>query len=82
MSHRLVARTLFVAATAAAMTGTPVLPAAAAARGTEVFVEVTPNTVQAGDQVRIQASCDGNDRQARVRPRPRTQGRARSGRTS
>lgn len=67
MSHRFVARTLFVAATAAAMTGTLALPAAAAARGTEVFVEVTPSTVQAGEQVQIQASCDGNDRQARVR---------------
>jgi hypothetical protein len=58
---------LFVAATAAAMTGTSALPAAAASRGAEVFVEVTPSTVQAGDQVEIQASCDGNDRQASVR---------------
>ena len=67
MSHRFVARILFVAATAAAMTGTSALPAAAASRGVEVFVEVTPSTVQAGDQVEIQASCDGNDRQASVR---------------
>jgi len=67
MSHTFVARTFFVAATAAAMTGAFALPAAAAARGAEVFVEVTPSTVQAGDQVEIQGSCDGNDRQASVR---------------
>jgi hypothetical protein len=78
MSHTFVARTIFVAVTAAAMTGVPALPAAAAARdpaasppaaarGAEVFVEVTPSTVQSGDQVEIQASCDGNDRQASVR---------------
>ncbi|BCB90261.1 hypothetical protein [Phytohabitans suffuscus] len=36
-------------------------------RGAEVFVEVTPSTVQAGDQVEIQASCDGDDREASVR---------------
>jgi hypothetical protein len=67
MSHNFVARMFFVAATAVAMTVTTVLPAAAAARGAEVFVEVTPSTVQAGDQVEIQASCDGNDKQANVR---------------
>ncbi|MDQ7903821.1 hypothetical protein RB614_04720 [Phytohabitans sp. ZYX-F-186] len=32
-----------------------------------MFVQVTPSTVQAGDQVEIQASCDGNDREATVR---------------
>ncbi|BCB77590.1 hypothetical protein Pflav_040000 [Phytohabitans flavus] len=78
MSYNLVARTLFVATTAAAMTGLPALQAAAAppmsgetpsaaARGTELFVQVTPSTVQSGQQVEIQASCDGNDRDADVR---------------
>jgi hypothetical protein len=67
MSHNFVARAIFIAATAAAMTGIPAAQAAAAERGAEVFVEVTPNTVQAGDQVTIQASCDGNDRMASVR---------------
>lgn len=38
-----------------------------AARGTEVFVKVTPSTVQAGDQLSIQASCGTNDRAASVR---------------
>jgi hypothetical protein len=66
MSYTFVARTIFVAATAAAVIGVPALPAAAS-RGADVFVEVTPSTVQAGDQVEIQAGCDGNDQQARVR---------------
>ncbi|MEU6202389.1 hypothetical protein ABZ814_02195 [Micromonospora musae] len=45
-----------------------VLVGAAPARaGENVFVEVTPNSVQAGDKVRIRASCDNsNNRQAQV----------------
>ncbi|WP_262284612.1 hypothetical protein [Micromonospora sp. MA102] len=45
-----------------------VLSTAAPARaGENVFVEVTPNSVQAGSRVSIRASCDGNnDRQAQV----------------
>ncbi|MFC0527538.1 hypothetical protein [Phytohabitans kaempferiae] len=49
---------------AAATTATP-MPAAE--RGAEVFVEVTPSTVQAGDQVDIRANCNGNNRGASVR---------------
>lgn len=70
MSYRNVARAMLVAATAAALAGLPAVQAVAAApaaRGAEIFVEVTPSTVQAGEQVDIQASCDGNDKQATVR---------------
>lgn len=35
--------------------------------GQNVFIEVTPNTVQAGERVSLRAGCDGaNDRQATV----------------
>ncbi|MEV4811616.1 hypothetical protein [Micromonospora avicenniae] len=44
-----------------------VLAGAAPARaGENVFVEVTPNSVQAGERVNIRASCDNNNRQAQV----------------
>jgi hypothetical protein len=72
MSYNFVARTMFVVTTAAVMVGAPPLASLSAAsapatRGAEVFVEVTPRTVQAGEQVEIQASCDGNDQEATVR---------------
>ncbi|GAA4443395.1 hypothetical protein [Phytohabitans houttuyneae] len=71
MSNNLVARAMFVVATSAAVLAGPTAlvsgSAASAARGAEVFVEVTPRTVQAGEQVDIQASCDGNDQAANVR---------------
>jgi hypothetical protein len=64
---RFVARAISAGVAAAALTGAPALPGAAAARAGNVFVEVTPNTVQAGDRVNIRASCDdGNNRQANV----------------
>jgi hypothetical protein len=70
MSYSFVARSIFVGVTAVAIAGTPAAahgPSSAAARGSEAFVEVTPSTVQSGEKVDIQASCDGNDRQATVR---------------
>ncbi|WP_230414895.1 hypothetical protein [Micromonospora tarapacensis] len=51
-----------------ALIGAFVLVGAAPARaGENTFVEVTPNSVQAGSRVHIRASCDNaNDRQAEV----------------
>ncbi|WBB54625.1 hypothetical protein [Verrucosispora sp. WMMD573] len=44
-----------------------VLPGAPARANENTFVEVTPNSVQAGSRVHIRASCDNaNDRQAEV----------------
>ncbi|MFF5175119.1 hypothetical protein ACFY3U_21120 [Micromonospora sp. NPDC000089] len=51
-----------------ALVGAMVLAAATPARaGDNVFVEVTPNSVQAGSRVTVRASCDGaNNKQAEV----------------
>jgi hypothetical protein len=48
---------------AAAVAVSPALAGAAAAAP---FVRVTPSTVQAGEQVEIQASCDANKQEATV----------------
>ncbi|WP_235944772.1 hypothetical protein [Verrucosispora sioxanthis] len=57
----------FVLIAAFALAGL-LLPGTAPARaGENTFVEVTPNSVQAGSRVNIRASCDNaNDRQAEV----------------
>jgi hypothetical protein len=70
---RFVARTISVGVAVAAFSGASALPGAAAQPVTpppqagNTFVEVTPNTVQAGERVNIRATCDdGNTRQANV----------------
>jgi hypothetical protein len=50
-----------------ALRAAPAASASAGPQNADVFVQVTPSTVQAGDQVEIQASCDGNDEAATVR---------------
>lgn len=55
------------ASDSAALRGAPAASTPAGAQGREVFVQVTPSTVQAGEQVEIQASCDGNNEAATVR---------------
>ncbi|MGW0430971.1 hypothetical protein ACWDV4_00255 [Micromonospora sp. NPDC003197] len=63
---RFVGRAFATGAAGVALTGALVLPGAAAAAG-NTFVEVTPNTVQAGERVSIRANCDdGNNRQGNV----------------
>ena len=55
------------AASTAAVLGCAVLLGAGPALAANTFVEVTPDTAQAGNRVNIRASCDGaNDRQAQV----------------
>ncbi|WP_229403512.1 hypothetical protein [Micromonospora okii] len=63
-SHRVLATVL----TVLGLVGAFVLAAAAPARaGENTFVEVTPNSAQAGSRVDIRASCDNdNNRQAEV----------------
>lgn len=55
------------AGAAAATLGCAVLLGAGPALAANAFVEVTPDTAQAGTRVNLRASCDGaNDRQAQV----------------
>lgn len=63
-----VERALRAAVVMLALIGVSVLIAATPARaGENVFVEVNPSTVQAGNRVNIRASCDNdNNRQAEV----------------
>ncbi|MFC4146880.1 hypothetical protein ACFO0M_11530 [Micromonospora mangrovi] len=64
LSHRALAAVLTVLGLVGAFVFTTGTPARA---GTTVFIEVTPNSVQAGGRVNIRASCDSNnDRQAQV----------------
>lgn len=65
---RLTSRTLSVLLLALGLVGGSVLAGAAPARaGENTFVEVTPNSAQAGTRVNIRASCDNaNNRQADV----------------
>ncbi|WNM37074.1 hypothetical protein RMN56_17960 [Micromonospora halotolerans] len=64
LSHRALWAVLGLLGLVAAFVLTTAAPARA---GENVFVEVTPNSVQAGSRVSIRASCDGNnDRQAQV----------------
>jgi hypothetical protein len=64
LSHRALRAVLGLLGLVAAFVLTTAAPARA---GENVFVEVTPNSVQAGSRVSIRASCDGNnDRQAQV----------------
>jgi len=61
-----VGRTVATGVAGVALTGALVLPGAAA-QASNTFVEVTPNTVQAGERVSIRANCDdGNNRQGNV----------------
>ncbi len=63
-----VGRAAVVGAALTVLTGVPVVLDGGAARaGTNTFVEVTPNTAQAGSRVNLRASCDnGNNQQATV----------------
>lgn len=64
LSHRALWAVLGLLGLVAAFVLTTASPARA---GENVFVEVTPNSVQAGSRVSIRASCDdNNDRQAQV----------------
>ncbi|MEU7755926.1 hypothetical protein AB0B57_34610 [Micromonospora sp. NPDC049101] len=66
---RTINRALSSALALVALVGAFVLMSAASARaGENVFVEVTPNSVQAGSRVSIKASCDNdnNDRKSSV----------------
>ncbi|MET8908210.1 hypothetical protein [Micromonospora sp. NPDC004551] len=64
LSHRALRAVLGLLGLVAAFVLTIASPAHA---GENVFVEVTPNSVQAGSRVSIRASCDNNnDRQAQV----------------
>ncbi|MFR9779437.1 hypothetical protein ACL02O_25695 [Micromonospora sp. MS34] len=63
VAHRARSAVLSVLGLVAAFVLTTVTPARA---GENVFVEVTPNSAQAGTRVSIRASCDNNDRQAQV----------------
>lgn len=67
---RFVRQTARLAGTAAAtvlLSLAAVLLTAAPARAENTFVEVTPNTTQAGSRVNVRASCDnGNNNQANV----------------
>ena len=64
---RAVAAALARIVTAVLLTGGAVLATAAPARAAEIFVEVNPSTVQAGNQVGIRASCTDNNATAIVR---------------
>jgi hypothetical protein len=55
------------AAATLALTAATVLLAPAPARAADVFVEVNPSTVEAGNQVGIRASCPDNKVKATVR---------------
>ncbi|MFE9954045.1 hypothetical protein [Micromonospora sp. NPDC005299] len=63
LSHRTLWAVLGLLGLVAAFVLTTASPVRA---GENVFVEVTPNSVQAGSRVSIRASCDNNDRQAQV----------------
>ena len=64
LSQRALAAVLTVLGLVGAFVLATVTPARA---GENVFVEVTPNSAQAGTRVNIRASCDNNnDRQAQV----------------
>ncbi|MEU8185101.1 hypothetical protein AB0B85_13440 [Micromonospora sp. NPDC049044] len=66
---RTINRALSSALTLVALVGAFVLMSVAPARaGENIFVEVTPNSVQAGSRVSIKASCDNdnNNRQSSV----------------
>jgi len=65
---RTINRALSSALTLLGLVGAFVLLSVAPARaGENTFIEVTPNSVQAGSRVSIKASCDNNnDRQANV----------------
>ncbi|MEU4482069.1 hypothetical protein AB0F68_28980 [Micromonospora sp. NPDC023966] len=64
LSHRALWAVLGLLGLVAAIVLTTAAPARA---GENVFVEVTPNSAQAGTRVSIRASCDNNnDRQAQV----------------
>ena len=64
---RAAAATLATIVTAVLLAGAAVLVAAAPAHAAEIFVEVNPSTVQAGNQVGIRASCPDNNATAIVR---------------
>ncbi|SCG74619.1 hypothetical protein [Micromonospora humi] len=64
LSHRALSSVLGLLGLVAAFVLTTALPARA---GENVFIEVTPNSVQAGSRVSLRAGCDNNnDRQAQV----------------
>ncbi|MDG4799105.1 hypothetical protein [Micromonospora sp. WMMD980] len=64
LSHRALSSVLGLVGLVAAFVLTTAVPARA---GENVFIEVTPNSVQAGSRVSLRAGCDtNNDRQAQV----------------
>ncbi|PGH42372.1 hypothetical protein GA0070622_1810 [Micromonospora sediminicola] len=64
LSHRVLSSVLGLVGLVAAFVLTTAVPARA---GESVFIEVTPNSVQAGSRVTIRAGCDNsNNRQAQV----------------
>ncbi|MFI5836868.1 hypothetical protein ACIA5A_24625 [Micromonospora sp. NPDC051300] len=64
LSHRALSSVLGLVGLVAAFVLTTAVPARA---GESVFIEVTPNSVQAGSRVNLRAGCDNNnDRQAQV----------------
>ncbi|WFE41887.1 hypothetical protein [Micromonospora sp. WMMD998] len=64
LSHRALSSVLGLLGLVAAFVLTTAAPARA---GQNVFIEVTPNSVQAGSRVSLRAGCDtNNDRQAQV----------------
>ncbi|MEV0004113.1 hypothetical protein AB0H28_17755 [Micromonospora sp. NPDC050980] len=64
LSHRALSSVLGLLGLVAAFVLTTAPPARA---GESVFIEVTPNSVQAGSRVNLRAGCDNNnDRQAQV----------------
>ncbi|MFG1676934.1 hypothetical protein [Micromonospora sp. NPDC049282] len=64
LSHRALSSVLGLLGLVAAFVLTTAVPARA---GENVFIEVTPNSVQAGSRVNLRAGCDNNnDRQAQV----------------
>ncbi|WP_234359123.1 hypothetical protein [Plantactinospora sp. BC1] len=68
LTAKVVGRTIAAGVTVATLVPGPLLGNAGAVRaGPNTFVEVTPNTAQAGTRVNIRASCDGaNNQQATV----------------
>ncbi|PTA46842.1 hypothetical protein [Micromonospora sp. RP3T] len=64
LSHRALSSVLGLLGLVAAFVLTTAVPARA---GESVFIEVTPNSVQAGSRVNLRAGCDANNnRQAQV----------------
>ncbi|GAA3767155.1 hypothetical protein GCM10022225_61900 [Plantactinospora mayteni] len=68
LTAKVVGRTIAAGVTVAALVPGPLFGNVTEVRaGPNTFVEVTPNTVQAGSRVNIRASCDGaNNQQATV----------------